>query len=191
MGVVSALVGHGRPLQGAHVLLLGAGGAARAAAVACLEQGASSLTIANRTLPRAEALLADLSLMPRASGCVVNTVSLTEDALAPVLSSSSVILNATRVGLSAPDQDPLPARCELQPGQVVMDMVYRPLQTALLRRAAQSGAETIDGLWMLVHQALEQLCLWRPSEAANLSSTSPARAAFAQKLHAHLEGAAS
>lgn len=87
-----------------------------------------------------------------------------------------IVVNATSVGLDS-TADPLPETFRLDAKQAVLDMVYRPLQTQLLARARARGAVAIDGLWMLVHQALEQLRIWT-------SRSVPAD--FAARLHSTL-----
>jgi shikimate dehydrogenase len=125
-------------LGGCRALILGASGAARAAALA-LE--GSQLTIANRTLERAEALAAELG----ASALAL------DDALA---AGHDLIVNATSVGLT--DDSALLQGQSFTSEQVVLDMVYTPRVTPLLERALEGGARAVDGLWMLVFQALEQ-----------------------------------
>lgn len=153
LGCLRALEGQGRPLRSARVVLLGAGGAGRAAAYAARGTGAAALTIVNRTEETARALASELGEGTQAMG-------FDPQALQRALDSADVLVNATRVGLSAPLDSPLPADVRLREGLVVMDMVYAPLQTALLRQARAAGATCVDGLWMLVHQALEQLRIW-------------------------------
>jgi shikimate dehydrogenase len=150
-GIVQALGHHGVSLGGARVLLLGAGGAARAAAAAAREAGASRLWIANRHPTRS------LDLARAFEG---EAVPLTSEALATVLPGVELVLQATSVGLDAPGDSPLPPGCVLHDRLTVMDMVYRPLRTRLLRDAGAAGARTIDGLWMLVFQGLAALRLW-------------------------------
>jgi|SRR5215831_4794665 len=158
----------GADLGGAHVLLLGAGGAARAAAFEVAFANARELTIANRTVERARRLIEDVrrSLRKANQGRdrpatpVLEAIPFEENALSKALASANVVVNSTSVGLNEPTQDPLPPTCRMRPGQTVLDMVYRPLQTSLLKRAASAGAAPVDGLWMLIFQALEQLRLW-------------------------------
>jgi len=162
-------------LRGARVLLLGAGGAARAAAVAASRGPAASLTIASRKPARA-ALLAD-----RFRG---RALPLTREAVQAVLPSTDVLLQTTPVGMVDPgvpggdsEASALPDGCVLHRSLTVMDMVYRPLRTRLLRDAQAASARPIDGLWMLVFQGLAQLDLWTgvvPPEGT------------AEALHAHL-----
>jgi shikimate dehydrogenase len=167
-GVSAALAHHGCSLRGSAVLLLGAGGAARAGAVAAREGGATRLWIANRHPTRAIEL---------ASAFDGEALPLTAEALGPALPRATVVLQATSVGLDAPEDSPLPPGCVLHDRLTVMDMVYRPLRTRLLRDAEAAGARTIDGLWMLVFQGLAQLRLWTGTEPA---------ADVAPALHAHL-----
>lgn len=120
-------------LKGASVVILGAGGAARAGAGALIEAGAS-LSILNRTRERAEALAADLG----------PAVSVAPDA--SVLEGADLVINALSV---APDID----LSALKPSAVVMDMTYKPVITPLLAAARARGLTTVDGLAMLIGQA--------------------------------------
>ncbi len=167
-GVTQALAHHGASLAGSTVLLLGAGGAARAGAVAARTAGAARLWIANRHPTRA---------LDLASAFDGEPIPLTAEALAPVLPDTDVLLQATSVGLDAPGDSPLPPGCVLHDRLTVMDMVYRPLRTRLLRDAELAGARTLDGLWMLVFQGLAQLRLWTGVDVP--PDVAPA-------LHAHL-----
>ncbi len=167
----------GADLSGAQVILLGAGGAARAAAFEVASAGARELTIANRTVERVEQLVADLVKASIAASCVVTAIPLEDKSISRKLANARVVINCTSVGLLAPGQSPLPGACRLRAGQTVLDMVYRPLQTSLLKRAAADGAKTVDGLWMLIFQALEQLRLWTGRQCS---------AEVAQEAHRYL-----
>jgi shikimate dehydrogenase len=167
-GVVQALAHHGVSLGGATVLLVGAGGGARAGAAAARDAGATRLWIANRHPTRA---------MELASAFDGEALPLTSEALSPVLPAARVVLQATSVGLEAPGDSPLPPECVLHDQLTVMDMVYRPLRTRFLREAESAGARTVDGLWMLVYQGLAQLRLWTGAQVAPEIAT---------ELHRHL-----
>src|SRR6185295_13716724 len=95
------------------------------------------------------------------------------EALGPMLPRADVVLQATSVGLEAPGDSPLPPGCVLHDRLTVMDMVYRPLRTRLLRDADAAGSRTIDGLWMLVFQGLAQLRLWTGAERADDAPPAP------------------
>ncbi len=172
-------------LAGARLLILGSGGAARAAAFVAAKSGARSIVLANRTEARAGRLARDLIRSGLANqGAADKTLARGTCAVSflPLPSASitaeiaDLIVNATSVGLES-EADPLPATFQLGGNHAVLDMVYRPLETTLLRRARDSGAVAIDGLWMLIHQALEQFRLW-------LSGAVPGD--FADRLHREL-----
>jgi shikimate dehydrogenase len=154
IGCQRAIEEQGRRLNGARMVLLGAGGAARSAAFLAKSGGVRSLVIANRSVARAQALADELG------GISVRALGLESPELQDALDNADLLVNSTSVGLADPSANPLPAGTRLSSGMVVMDMVYEPTETALLAQARAAGAVCIDGLWMLVHQALEQLRLW-------------------------------
>jgi shikimate dehydrogenase len=156
VGLTRALAGRGVRLSGARVLVLGAGGAARAAAHAAHAAGASALWLSNRTADRAAAVAAAFG---------GRALPLQAEALQPILDEADILVQASAAGLGRPGETALPAGCVLHRGLTVLDMVYQPLETALLHAARAAGAEGVDGLWMLIHQGLEQLRLWTGAEA--------------------------
>ena len=138
--------------DGRSAVILGASGAARAAAVALVSAGVGRLVVANRTLGRATALLGDIS----AGDSQLVGLALDDPALPDELAEASLIVNATSIGWRD-DETPLAAEL-LPPGALVFDMVYRP--TRLLREAAANGARTLDGLGMFVRQAALSFERW-------------------------------
>ncbi len=149
LGAVQALERE-RKLAGAKAVVLGAGGAARGVVFGLLARGAQ-VTVLNRTPERAAALARDLG----ASG------GYGLEALGRL--ACDVLVNTTSVGLRS-DASPVPAG-SLPSGALVMDAVYEPERTRLLRDAEARGARTLSGKWMLVLQAAEQLRLWSGREA--------------------------
>jgi len=151
VGAVRALedVG-GAKLAGARAVVLGAGGTARAVAFGLGRRGAR-VSVLNRTVARAEAVAAAL-------GCEGAAGLEALAGLAP-----DVLVNTTSVGLAS-DASPVPAEA-IPPGALVMDAVYEPERTRLLREAAARGARALGGKWMLVHQGAEQFRLWTGREA--------------------------
>ncbi len=137
------------PLSGRRAVVLGAGGSARALVFGLRERGAH-VTVLNRTVARAETLATELSA--EGAGPL--------DALGST--PHDVLVNTTSVGLGS-DASPVPADA-IAPDCVVLDAVYDPEQTRLLRDAAARGARTVPGKWMLVYQAAEQLRLWTGAE---------------------------
>jgi len=131
-------------------VVLGAGGAGRAVVVALLDAGAPEVRLVNRTRGRAEELAA-------AAGGNVVVRDWTDRSEA--LAGAALLVNATTLGMTGQPVldialDPLP------PGALVTDIVYAPLRTALLDRAARRGNRTVDGLGMLLHQARPGFFAW-------------------------------
>ncbi len=133
-------------LSGRHVLILGAGGASRAIAFGVLAEG-GRVTLTDVDASRAAALARDLQ---------VEAIPLDAVARCP----AAILVNATPVGME-PNVEDIPLDPELLGRyQLVMDIVYKPLATRLLKEAAARGCAAIDGLQMLIHQALVQFELW-------------------------------
>ncbi len=133
-------------LQGRRILMLGAGGVARAIGLAVLREGAE-LTIANRTHARAVKLAKELDchLVPWAERGNVQT---------------DIVINCTAVGMH-PNINNTPLAAEhLRKGMLVFDTIYNPEQTLLLKQAREQGCETVDGLEMFVRQAARQFQLF-------------------------------
>ena len=125
------------------VAVIGAGGAARGAVAALLNQGAPKVFVINRTLRKAE-------LLARSLGPAVSALPLSH--AAGVIGSVTAVINATAAGLNGEHDLDLPLALTAET-TVVMDMVYKPLETALLRQARALGRPTVDGLEMLLRQA--------------------------------------
>jgi len=145
----------GCDLKDTPVLLLGAGGAARGAAVECLQRGCASLAIANRTAANLEALLE--ALRPIARGIPLR--GFTPDQLPHDLPAGALVVNATSAGLRDGDLAPI-ALATLPRPMAVYDMIYNPPQTPLLRAARQLGLPHANGLTMLVYQGAKALEIW-------------------------------
>jgi shikimate dehydrogenase len=124
------------------VVILGAGGAAKGAAAALLDAGAPEIRIVNRTHERAEALAAAL-------GAPIRAVAEGREAM----EGAALVINATTLGLGG-GPGPGIDFAATAPGAVALDMVYRPLRTEFLARAAAAGLTTVDGLAMLIDQAV-------------------------------------
>lgn len=132
---------------GLRCAVLGAGGAARAIAVALVEAGATEVAVIARRTAAAQAVVDLLG--------VVGRVADLGD-----LAQMNVIVNATPVGMGDRAGDIPLDPSQLHAGQLVADAVYHPLDTALLQAARAAGAATLDGLGMLVHQASLQQFHW-------------------------------
>ena len=136
--------------QGKRVLVLGAGGSARAVVYGLATAGATSITIANRTVERANDLAAALqSVVPQ---CTLAACALPTE-LELVARETDVIINCTSLGMS-PNVAGLPWLPDLKfrSDQAVYDLVYNPRQTRLLAQAASDGAHAVGGIGMLIWQ---------------------------------------
>lgn len=151
-------------LRGARVLVVGAGGAARAVAFACLARRCGELLVANRTAERARALCRSLRESFPGAGAGVGHVAIGGPAWEPAVAASAIIVNTTPPRGRPADPLPVPA-AGLRRGQTVMDIVYRPRVTPLLAAAEAAGARTVDGLQMLLHQGALAFTLWTGREA--------------------------
>lgn len=146
-GFMDDLRAHGVSPAGMRVVVLGAGGAARAAVYGLAEAGAR-LVIVNRTPERARELIDSL----RVRAIVGDT-----DAVA----DAALIVNCTSVGMQPKvGESPLPDDAPLQSGVIVYDMVYRPAQTRLMTQVEAAGGRAIGGLGMLVRQGAAAFRLW-------------------------------
>lgn len=141
---------------GARVLLIGAGGAARAVAWVLQEAGAEALWILNRTRSRAEQLAR--WLRPHAGRTAVRVVSGRAEA-ARAAAGADLVVNATSLGLRAGNPLPLDPAA-LRRGSRVCDLVYRAPTTAFAQAARRRGALAVDGIAMLVYQGAESFRLW-------------------------------
>lgn len=148
-GAVDALAAAGAAVEGARVVVLGAGGTA-ASIVLALARAGARVAIVNRTSARAAELA-------RAVGDAVPGARVRDDGIAAV-ASADVVVQATPVGMGD-DASPVPP-ASWRAGQTVLDAVYHPLETRALRDARAAGATTVDGLEMLVRQAALQQREW-------------------------------
>ena len=144
------------------ILIMGAGGAARAAAFSMIDEEIMSLTIANRTLKRASDLADNLS------GFInVDISDLKSPVFEELVRKSNLIVNASSVGMAHTifENKNLIIADWISPGSLIFDMVYNPLVTPLIKEAKKAEAEVIGGLSMLIYQGAESFKLWTDEEA--------------------------
>lgn len=147
-------------LTGTPVVLLGAGGAARGAAVECLRRRCAGLWIANRTRANLDELVT--AMRPLASGIPLHGFDPAEPPAN--IPKGAIVINATAAGLKPDDAAPIALR--RLPAEIkVYDMIYNPARTALLREAAALGRPHANGLSMLVHQGARSLEIWTGAKA--------------------------
>ncbi|MBZ0297797.1 MAG: shikimate dehydrogenase [Anaerolineae bacterium] len=158
-GLVEDLKAHGVVLDGAKVLVLGAGGAARAAVYGLTMAGAV-VTVTNRTFERAQVMLADLTIS--AGIQTTNFKPLPEAALED---DYTLVLNCTPVGMwPHVDACPWPDGVPFLQGVTVYDMIYRPQKTRLMEKAELHDGRAIGGLGMLVRQGAASFRIWTGEE---------------------------
>jgi shikimate dehydrogenase len=149
-GAVTALL-EKTIIKDQQVAIVGAGGGARAIGFGIHQEG-GRLTIINRSGQRGEQLADDL-------GCDFKLLAEVKKL------SYDIVINATPIGMT-PHEDRTPVKPELlEGGTVVMDTVYNPLKTRLLKDADKAGCRTIDGVSMLVHQGAFQFEMWTSQKA--------------------------
>lgn len=164
LGAVAALK-EKTELQGRQILILGAGGAARAIVYGVLEAG-GRVCVTDIDFPKATTLAREFGVEALESGQVDTC-------------KAEILINATPVGM-APHADDIPLAPELLSRfRLVMDIVYRPLQTRLLQEARARGCEVVDGLRMLIHQGAAQFTLWTEQPAPVAVMAEAAYAALA------------
>ena len=131
-------------------VVFGAGGASRAILGALIEDGANEVILANRTRSRADQLRSDF-------GAKIKVVDWMK--VQNYLSDASTVINATSLGMDGKADLPIPLQ-GLNKNTLVTDIVYTPLNTPLLENAAKRGCRTVDGLGMLIHQAIPGFERW-------------------------------
>ncbi len=153
-GLLQDMINAGWSLQGRRVLLLGAGGAARGVLEPLLAAGVDCLCIANRTVARAQALLALFPMQVRLQACTLDSL-----AVAGQRPAFDVIINATSASLSG--EVPVINPSYWHADTAVYDMMYGQTTAFLAWAETQSICQRRDGLGMLVEQAAESFYLWR------------------------------
>ena len=156
-------------LRDLRVMILGAGGAARAIALQCAKENCERLVIANRSFERAQKLadqLRDFFTGPKVLGPVarLQAIPLEEAAIRFQIGNVDLVVNATPVGLNSGDASPIPARL-LAPHLMIYDTIYSAERTPLLSAAVEAGARGANGLSMLLHQGALAFEIWFQREA--------------------------
>jgi shikimate dehydrogenase len=161
VGAFKALKENGVELKGRKVLLLGAGGAARAIAYTMAKE-ADELAVLNRTVKQAQALA---KLLEKSFNKKISTGSLSPSDIQSNLQDSDILINATSVGMKPKaEESPVPPKL-LRSNLAVMDIVYNPLETKLAKDAKAAGARVVSGVEMLIYQGAASFELWTGKSA--------------------------
>jgi shikimate dehydrogenase len=163
-------------IEGGKFVVLGAGGAARAIVFVLLKHfRTSQIVIASRSMARVNDLIDHFRGIRHTA---LSAFSLTDPQLLRIMEASDVIVNATPAGMypnvkEMPVQDP-----PFRGGQLVVDLIYHPLRTELLRKASEASARTIGGLEMFLHQGAHAFNIW----TGQTMNTESVRAAIVDRL---------
>jgi shikimate dehydrogenase len=161
VGAFKALKENGVEPKGRKVLLLGAGGAARAIAYTMANK-ADELAVLNRTVKQAQALA---KLLEKSFNKKISTGSLSPSDIQSNLQDSDILINATSVGMKPKaEESPIPPKL-LRSNLAVMDIVYNPLETKLAKDAKAAGAKVVSGVEMLIYQGAASFELWTGKSA--------------------------
>jgi len=163
IGALNALLYGGVNPSGKKIVVLGAGGASRSISFT-LAREAKEFVILNRTFEKAESLINDL-FGPLGSDANLKAGRLNDANLKEELKDAEIVINATSVGMHPKEAETPVNSSFLNRSMAVFDLVYEPLETRLLREAKIAGAETIDGLSMLVHQGAASFEIWTGKKA--------------------------
>ena len=143
-------------LRGARVLLLGAGGAGRTAALKLANEKVAELFLVNRTRKKAEVVAGEIKKRFPATRVTVGYPG----------SAVDLLINATSLGLQPGDPLPLAGKpFSLKQARAVYDLIYRPAETPLLKAARKAGCQTANGLGMLLHQGAQAFEIWTGKSA--------------------------
>ena len=156
-GLFRAMQSEGIEMQGEHVLILGAGGAARAVAFLCAECGAKSIRICNRTKDKAQAIADEIRAY--AEDIVIEAINY--DQISEVNEDSFLAVQCTSVGLYPNVEDVvLPDGVVYDKIHTGVDLIYRPYETKFMKLVKNHGGKTMNGLKMLLYQGVIAFELW-------------------------------
>jgi shikimate dehydrogenase len=162
-GALKAMTDAGVTIDGAKVLLLGAGGAARAIAFTlAMNSSLNRLQILDINEPMLAGLVADLR---KGTGAKIGDSLLTPGNVAREVSQADIIVNCTPVGMHPRERESIVPQEFLRSGQTVFDIVYNPLETKLLTDARRMGCRVISGVEMFINQAVLQFELFTGAKA--------------------------
>ncbi len=161
VGALKALRENGVEPKGRKVLLLGAGGAARAIAYTMAKE-ADELAVLNRTVKQAQGLA---RLLEKTANKKIVAGSLSPKEIQQNLQDSDILINATSIGMKPKADESLVNPKLLRPDLSVMDIVYNPLETKLVNEAKAAGAKVVSGVEMLIYQGAASFELWTGKSA--------------------------
>jgi shikimate dehydrogenase len=164
-GFARGLKAEGIDVKGMKVVVLGAGGAARAVAIKLAQDGAEQIIILNRSQEKAQTLS---NLINDKVKAISNYDELSEESLMRHSNNCDMIINTTPIGMWPHiSQSPISNRYIFKNKPVVYDLIYNPIKTEFLRIAEQASCRTINGLGMLVYQGIYAFEIWNQISVPN------------------------
>ena len=154
LGFLKSIEEEGIKLEGLSALLIGAGGASKAVGYALLKGGCKELHIINRTFSRAKELADTLSQIGN-----VFAYKLSDSAFEVLLKKCILVVNTTSLGMKEEDP-PIFDYSLLKSEHIVVDIIYNPLETKLIKSAKERGCKTVNGVGMLVYQGALAFEIW-------------------------------
>ena len=161
VGALKALRENGVEPKGRKVLLLGAGGAARAIAYAMAKES-DELAVLNRTVKPAQELV---KLLEKTANKKIAAGALSPKEIEQNLQDSDILINATSIGMKPKADESLVSPKFLRPDLAVMDIVYNPIETKLAKDAKAAGAKVVSGVEMLIYQGAASFEIWTGKSA--------------------------
>ena len=138
-------------LQDKNILILGAGGASKAISFSLINENINSLTIANRTKENAEQLIENIKKQTNFTKIQYHTINDVDE----IIEDMDIIINTTPIGMYPHHEVKPPIKTDnINKNHIVMDIIYNPLETQLLKQSKENGAQTINGTSMLINQGL-------------------------------------
>jgi shikimate dehydrogenase len=179
-GFLGGLRDAGFASAGCAAVIAGAGGSAKAVAVALVGEGAASVTVVNRTLARARALVESFSGDTGRTALAASPD--TREAWEQASATADLLINCTSLGAAGtPEEDESPVPSDLiRPTTLVYDLVYLPAETKLMRDARAAGARAVGGLPMLIYQGAASFEIWTGRDAPLEVMRKAAEAALAK-----------
>ncbi len=158
--ITSLKKGAGIDLGGKRVVIIGAGGAARAVSVGLANEGVEKITLTDIIFNKAQNLAAHIEKHISK----VKTTALREEGLEKEIREADILINATPLGMRPDDPSPIDLKL-LHPNLLVYDLIYNPPKTKLLNQAERIGTKTLNGMGMLLYQGSLTFTIWTGKEA--------------------------
>ena len=161
IGAIKSIQEH-TTLKDKNILIIGAGGASKAISFTLINENINSLTIANRSQNNAENLINNIKKQTEFTNINYQQINNVDE----ILNQTDIIINTTPIGMYPNHQVKPPIKTDnINNKHVIMDIIYNPLETQLLKQAKEKGATTINGTSMLINQGLESFKIFTGKEA--------------------------